>query len=156
LREQRRRAADGMSRVNGQSITDSVAEQQAGDGRGNLSLKALTEFTGWFLRVCLDQVTVMTGLFYLDTIIARLKVHADRRDFRPEAFALNEQTLQRGELPRGEAARLTRVKERSARGFLSMVVADGVLRSESLKGAVSLRFPVEVLEVLFLKLFLMS
>jgi len=62
-----------MSRVNGLSITDSVAEQQAGDGRGNLSLKALTEFTGWFLRVCLDQVTVMTGRFDLDTIIAQLK-----------------------------------------------------------------------------------
>jgi len=64
--------------------------------------------------------------------------------------------LKRGELPRGEAAQLTGVKERSARDFPSMVVADGVLRSESLKGAVSLRFPVEVLEVLFLKLFLMS
>jgi len=32
------------------------------DGRGNLSQKALIEFTDWFLRVCLDQVTFMSGL----------------------------------------------------------------------------------------------
>jgi Fic family protein len=126
------------------------------DGRGNLSLKALVEFTLWFLKVCLDQVTFMAGLFDLDTVIVRLKIYADRRDFKPAAFALLEQTLQRGELPRGEAARVTGLKERSARDLLSMLVVDGVLGSESPKGPVSLRFPLEVLEVLFPKLFLIS
>src|SRR5277367_5888257 len=43
------------------------------DGRGNLSLKALNEFTVWFLRVCLDQVTFMSGLFALDTLVERLR-----------------------------------------------------------------------------------
>jgi Fic family protein len=33
------------------------------DGRGNLSQEALAELTLWFLRVCLDQVKFMTGLF---------------------------------------------------------------------------------------------
>src|SRR5581483_6853412 len=33
------------------------------DGRGNLSQRALTEFILWFLRVCLDQVNFMSGLF---------------------------------------------------------------------------------------------
>jgi hypothetical protein len=126
------------------------------DGRGNLSLKALVEFTLWFLNVCLDQVTFMVGLFDLDTIIVRLKIYADRRDFKPAAFALLEQTLHRGELPRGEAARVTGLKARSPRDLLSILVVDGVLGSESPKGPVSLRFPLEVLEVLFPKLFLIS
>ncbi len=126
------------------------------DGRGNLSTKALADFTIWFLKVCLDQVTFMENVFDLDTIIVRLKLYAERRAFRPEAFALLEQTLQRGELPRGEAARVTGLKERSARDLLGLLVADGVLGSESPKGPISLRFPLEVLEILFPNLFLIS
>src|SRR6266404_4913890 len=38
------------------------------DGRGNLSQKALQEFVLWFLRVCLDQVTFMSGLCELDRL----------------------------------------------------------------------------------------
>jgi hypothetical protein len=37
------------------------------DGRGNLSQRALTEFMLWFLHVCLDQITFMSGLFDIDT-----------------------------------------------------------------------------------------
>ena len=44
------------------------------DGRGNLSRRALAEFTAWFLKVCLDQVTFMTGLFALDTLVDRLRL----------------------------------------------------------------------------------
>ncbi len=36
------------------------------DGRGNLSLRALTEFTEWFLKACLDQIAFMAGLFEID------------------------------------------------------------------------------------------
>ena len=66
------------------------------DGRGNLSRKALSEFTAWFLKVCLDQVTLMSGLFALDTLVDRLKVYVSRRELKPEALRLLEQTLQRG------------------------------------------------------------
>ncbi|MER9438649.1 hypothetical protein [Mesorhizobium sp. M0618] len=31
------------------------------DGRGNLSERALGDFTLWFLQVCIDQVSFMTG-----------------------------------------------------------------------------------------------
>src|ERR1700689_4147670 len=55
------------------------------DGRGNLSQKALNEFVLWFLRVCLDQMTFMGGLFALDTLIERLRVYVQRREFKPEA-----------------------------------------------------------------------
>src|SRR5262245_28635529 len=38
------------------------------DGCGNLSQYALSDFVSWFLRVCLDQVTFMSGLFEIDTL----------------------------------------------------------------------------------------
>lgn len=123
------------------------------DGRGNLSRRALVEFTTWFLKVCLDQVTFMGGLFALDTLVDRLKLYVRRREMKPEAFALLEQVLQRGELPRGEAARVTGLRERSARDLLGALVDDGILGSDTPKGPVSLRFPLDAIEVLFPSLF---
>src|SRR5271166_4831758 len=49
------------------------------DGRGNLSRRALAEFTEWFLKVCRDQVTFMGGLFALDTLVERLRLYVGRR-----------------------------------------------------------------------------
>ena len=66
------------------------------DGRGNLSRRALSDFIAWFLKVCLDQVTFMDGLFELDSLVERLKIYAGRRGFRPEALYILEQALQRG------------------------------------------------------------
>jgi Fic family protein len=123
------------------------------DGRGNLSRRALAEFTAWFLRVCLDQVTFMGGLFALDTLIDRLKIYVARRELRPEALAILEQTLQRGELPRGDATRVTGLRERSARDLLGTLVAYGILGSDTPKGPVSLRFSLDTAEILFPSLF---
>ena len=123
------------------------------DGRGNLSRRALAEFTAWFLKVCLDQVSFMSGLFALDTLVGRLKAYVARRELRPEAFNLLEQTLQRGELPRGEAARVTGLKERSARDLLAALVTDGIIASETPKGPVTLRFSLDAVEILFPSLF---
>ena len=119
------------------------------DGRGNLSRRALEEFIVWFLKVSLDQVTFMTGLFALDTLVERLRLYVARRELKPEAFALLEQTLQRGELPRGEADRVTGLRERTARDLLGSLVSDGILGSDTPKGPVSLRFPLDAIEILF-------
>lgn len=123
------------------------------DGRGNLSQRALTEFTVWFLRVCLDQITVMSGLFDLDTLLGRLRLYVEQRGLKKEAIPLLEQTLLRGELPRGDAERITGLKERTARDVLASLVADGILGSDTPKTAVSLRFPMDAVEVLFPNLF---
>jgi len=123
------------------------------DGRGNLSRRALNEFIAWFLKLCLDQVSFMSGLFALDTLVERLKLYVARRDLKLEAFALLEQTLQRGELPRGDADRVTGLKERTARDLLAALVSDGILGSDTPKGPVSLRFPLDAIEVLFPSLF---
>jgi len=123
------------------------------DGRGNLSRRALLEFTAWFLKVSLDQVAFMSSLFELETLISRLKLYVDRRGLKAEALPLLEQTLQRGELPRGDAERVTGLKERSARDLLAALVSDGILGSDTPKGAVSLRFPLHAVEILFPSLF---
>ena len=123
------------------------------DGRGNLSRRALTDFTAWFLRVCLDQVTFMTRMFALDALAGRLRDYVEHQAWRPEAWPLLERALHQGEVPRGDATRITGLKERSARELLATLVTDGILGSDTPKGPVSLRFPLRAVEVLFPSLF---
>ncbi|GJL83834.1 MAG: hypothetical protein DHS20C01_34680 [marine bacterium B5-7] len=124
------------------------------DGRGNLSLKALNEFTLWFLRACLDQVNFMSALFDLDNLTRRLGSYVEQSDtLKPEALMLLQEALIRGRFERGEAPRITGLPERSARRVLNDVTAEGLLASDTPKGSVSLRFPAETLEILFPRLY---
>lgn len=124
------------------------------DGRGNLSQKALQEFVHWFLRVCLDQIMFMSGLFELDRLMERLKAYVlTHPDLRPEGAALLQETAVRGEIERGEVSRITGLPERTARRMLNDIVTAGLLSSDTPKGAVSLRFPAEALEDLFPRLY---
>jgi len=124
------------------------------DGRGNLSERALTELTLWFLRVCLDQVTFMSGLFELAALARRLRAYVERSEtLKPAAARLLEEALIRGELERGEVPRITGLPERTARRVFNDVVGAGLLASDTPKGPVSLRFPVEALDILFPRLF---
>lgn len=120
------------------------------DGRGNLSLRALEEFTLWFLRVCIDQVRFMSELFDLGKLAARYERYVSRSEtLKREALNLLTEALMRGEFERGEAARITGLPERTARRVLNDVTGLGLLASSTPKGPVSLRFPTETLEVLF-------
>jgi Fic family protein len=124
------------------------------DGRGNLLLRALNEFVLWFLRVCLDQVNFMSGLFEIDALAKRLRTYVERSEaLKPEATRLLEEALIRGEFERGEIARITGLPERSARRVLKEVIDAGLLASDTPKSAVSLRFPADTLDVLFPRLF---
>ena len=124
------------------------------DGRGNLSERALIDFVTWFLSVALDQVTFMSELFDLDNLAHRLRMFIARHErFRPEAAALLEQTLVRGEIERGEASRITGLPVRTAQRLLNDVVGEGLLASATPKGSVSLRFPAQTLATLFPRLY---
>ncbi len=123
------------------------------DGRGNLSERALTEFSIWFFEVCLDQVRFMSGLFDLEGFAQRLRRYATLLDFRPEAGRLLVEILHRGEIARGDAAGITALGERTARALLSTLLRDGIVGSTSEKGPVSLRFPMRAEDVLFPRLF---
>lgn len=127
------------------------------DGRGNLSLRALTDFTLWFLRVCLDQVTFMSSLFDLDNLGNRLRAYVDRSEkLKPEGAKLLQEALIRGRFERGEAPRITGLPERTARRVLNDLTAEGLLASSTPKGPASLRFPIHALETLFPKLYAQS
>jgi len=144
------------SRADYKQMMDRADSPREGDldGRGNLSQKALQEFVLWFLRVCLDQITFMSGLFELDRLAERFKAYALRNaDLKPEAVALLQEALIRGQFERGEVGRITGLPERSARRVLNDVLRAGLLASETPKGAVSLRFPADALEDLFPRLY---
>lgn len=124
------------------------------DGRGNLSRRALADFTLWFLKVCLDQIVFMTSLFEIDMLARRLRAAvAQSRSLKPEAAKLLEEALIRSEIERGDASRIAGLPERSARRLLNDVVEAGLLASETPKGPVSLRFPAGSLEILFPRLY---
>jgi Fic family protein len=124
------------------------------DGRGNLSRRALTDFTLWFLQVCLDQMQFMSGLFEFDTLARRLRHYVERNEkLKPEAARLLQEALIRGEVDRGEVPRITGLPERTARRVMNDVVAAGLLESSTPKGPLSLRFPDDALETLFPRLY---
>lgn len=124
------------------------------DGRGNLSQRALNEYVLWFLQVCLDQVTFMTGLFEIETLAQRMRHLVERSEqLKPEAARLLEEALIRGQFDRGEVPRITGLPERTARRVFNDVIAAGLLASDTPKGPVSLRFPFDTLDALFPRLF---
>ena len=95
-------------------------------------------------------------MFALDGLSARLKRYAAQQGWRPEAATLLTEILHRGEIARGDAEAITGLKERTSRALLSQLIQERILGSDSEKGAVSLRFPVSALDVLFPRLFLES
>jgi hypothetical protein len=77
------------------------------DGRGNLSLAALAEFTQWFCDVMLDQLKFMSEQLEFELLESRLKVHVERDLGLPStATAIARDALRRGEVVRGEASRI--------------------------------------------------
>jgi len=92
----------------------------------------------------------MNGLFELKALDQRLALFVARSDtLKPEAAKLLQEALMRGEYERGDAPRITGLPERTARRVLNDVTEIGLLGSETPKGPVSLRFPVDALETLF-------
>ena len=146
--------ADGRAQYKQHMAWADAPRQGDRDGRGDLSLKALETFATWFLRVCLDQVTYMSELFELETLSKRIERHVMfEGTFAPESNWLLQEALVRGEFDRGEAERITRLPERSARRVLKQLTDAGLLASETPKGPVSLRFPASTLDTLFPRLY---
>ena len=95
----------------------------------------------------------MSGLFDLEALGRRLRRYVEMHEMKPEAARLLQEALFRGEFERGEISRITGLPERSARRVLQDVTARGLLASDTPKGALSLRFPSESLDILLPRLF---
>lgn len=136
------------------------------DGRGNLSNNGLVAFCRFFLDVCLDQIAFMQNLLQLDGLLDRISGYVALRGARvipgpgaefqvlkPEAVYMLQEALLRGELGRGEIIRVSGMAERTGRLLLRQLLDEGLLVSDSPKGAVRMSFPTHVAGHLFPNLY---
>ena len=111
------------------------------DGRGHLSEETLTQFTNFFLTICIDQVTFMENLMQPDQLRTRILLWAEeeiRMDkLPPKSGALLEALLYRGEIPRADTPAIFEASERSSSRFVSALIARGVRTSESTRCAIA-------------------
>jgi Fic family protein len=123
------------------------------DGRGNLSKRALTDFINWFIAVCIDQITFMSSLYDFGAMESRLEKFIVTHELRNESINILKYVWRNGEVSRGEALTVTGLGERTARSVLAALLEKGVLGSDTVKGPVSIRFPVESIDIFFPRLF---
>lgn len=118
------------------------------DGRGHLSEEALAEFTRFFLTICIDQVKFMESLVQPDRLRDRILIWTEeeiRADtLPPKSGAVLEAVLYRGELPRGEVARITGTSERQARRVTAALIEQEALASASSRAPLRLAFPAKL------------
>ncbi|WP_367198827.1 Fic family protein [Amorphus sp. 3PC139-8] len=115
------------------------------DGRGHLSEEALAEFSAYFLITCLDQVGFMERLMQPDRLRDRIFVWTEEEvrggRLAPRSEAVIEAVLFRGEVPRGDVARLLNTGERQARRVTSALLERNVLASDTSRAPLRLAFP---------------
>ena len=127
------------------------------DGRGNLSSKGLFDFCTFFLKTALDQISFMSERLELDGFLHRLEGYVGRQasfgKLPLEANFLLREAFLRGEVPRGEVARITGKPDRTARRILKDLVEKKLLISDSERAPVRLSFPTKVVGYYFPQLY---
>lgn len=132
------------------------------DGGGDLANKTLVAFCRFFLTTCLDQIVFMRGLLRLDGLLERIGGYvamrgakliagpkAESQSLKPEAISMLQEALLRGEMGRGEILRISGIAERTGRVLLGQLLEEGLLVSDTPKGAVRLSFPTHIAGHLF-------
>ena len=117
------------------------------DGRGYLSQRYLGEFCEFFLGTAVDQVQFMQELLALDGMLNRIGGYAERGESarelpRGSALVLKELFL-RGEIGRGDVARIISVSPRTAQKATGELLAQRLVTSSSPKGPLRLGFPAD-------------
>ena len=127
------------------------------DGRGSLSQAALIGFCQFFLATCLDQVEYMRSILEPSELLRRIEIYVEeemRAQRLPKgSFPLLREVLLAGEIDRGAAPSITGYAERMARTVVSKLVERGLLTSATPKGALTLAFPLTVVERWFPSLY---
>jgi Fic family protein len=115
------------------------------DGRGYLSQRYLGEFTCFFLSVAADQVEFMHELLGLDGMLNRISGYGERRESSKElprgSAAVLRELFLRGEIARGEVARIIGASPRTAQKVIRELLAKHLVASGSPKGPLRLAFP---------------
>jgi Fic family protein len=115
------------------------------DGRGHLSEETLTEFTSFFLKICIDQVDFMEKLMDPRQLRTRILSWAEDESkigsLPAKAGQILEAILYRGELPRGDIPKLLQVTDRQALRIVNALSDRHVLTSRSSRSPWRLLFP---------------
>jgi Fic family protein len=123
------------------------------DGRGYLSEAALKEFCRFFLLTCLDQLVYMSDVLAVDTVLRRIEGYSlmseASGDLPVRGGLLLREVWLRGEIPRGDAARVIGKSARSAQTTVGQMLATGHLVSLSPKGQLRMGFPRQALAAWF-------
>lgn len=127
------------------------------DGRGYLSDRRLAEFCDFTLRAALDQLDFMRGLLDLDGMVRRIAGFAQRFESTGElpsgaALVLREIFL-RGEIPRGDVARIANVSPRTGQTITRELLKRRLILSDSPKRPIRLGFPADAASHYFPNLF---
>jgi Fic family protein len=124
------------------------------DGRGNLTEEGLWNWCEYFLNVCLDQATFISGQLNFDGMRERIRAlvtfrSATIKGMRSEATLPLHYLFTSGPLSRGEFRQLTGLGERNAQALLSHLLSAGLVASDSKLGAVRFAFPLDSLQFYF-------
>jgi Fic family protein len=134
------------------------------DGRGPLSQEELAAFAGYFLGVCLDQVTFMRGMLELGGLRARIAdllgylaghpwaVGSERSVVKLDALEAVHYAAIAGPIERARFMAMTGLPERTARRVLASLLDFGLLTSASPRAPVGFAVPLASLRFLFPRL----
>lgn len=147
------RGLQGSSEYKSKMSQADMVRQGSLDGRGNLSERELKNFTAWFLRLCLDQITFMTSLFDMNNLKSQLEKYVVVKGLPSDGANILKAIVEHGQINRGEAEFYTGFKSRRAREILADLIADGIIGSETVKSPVFLKFNVESARIVFPALF---
>lgn len=130
------------------------------DGRGNLSQKMLWEWCCYFADLCEDQVNFMGSMLDLPRLKDRLRAYVmvegatkGITEYREEAVLPLQTVAVSGAIAHGDFIRMTGLGERTGRKVVSRFLRDGLLRSDSHRGELSIAFPMSALHILLPNLY---
>ena len=118
------------------------------DGRGHLTEAALSDFTKFFLEVCIDQTNFMSELMQPKSLRDRIMKWADEEAAYGRLPAKSPRILDailfRGSLPKSEVAEVIGQSARSARDATSALSKQGIISSGGARDDWQLAFPAKL------------
>jgi hypothetical protein len=127
------------------------------DGRVYLSQAALGEFCDFMLDCANDQIDYMKDMLDLPLLTKRIrgycKVKEQSEDLPKRSSLILPEIALKGEIARGEVARIIDASPRTAQAVTGDLLQRGYLKSDSPKGNLYIGFPSEACAYFFPQLF---
>jgi Fic family protein len=127
-----------------------IDEKRLGDrdGRGHLSEATLSEFTKFFLEVCIDQIKFMSDLMRPALLRERILKWAEEEmtygHLPPKSSRVLDAILFKGSLPKSEVADVLGQSDRSARAATNALSKHGINTSAGVRADWQLAFPAKL------------